>query len=126
MDDKVVCGDPVASVFEPAVDVDVGVGEVVGLVVEVGVAGVVVVLVGVVDVVVDVGVDVVVEVVVGVVGVVAVGVVVVVVVVVVGGQGGYIPPHSCANAELERVTHIESRNATLDKESLNIVSSPRS
>ena len=86
---------------------------------------------GVVAVVVDVvvGATVVVVEVAGVVVVVEVAGVVVVVVEVVGagvvvivGQGGYIPPHSCANAELERAADKKTRKASLGKENLNISS----
>jgi hypothetical protein len=55
----------------------------------------------------------------------------VVVIVVVGagvgvgvtvGQGGYMPPHSCANADVERAADKKTRKTTLGKENLNIVS----
>jgi hypothetical protein len=46
----------------------------------------------------------------------------VVVVVLVVGQGGYIPPHNCANAEVERAADKNIRKASLGKENLNIAS----
>ena len=42
--------------------------------------------------------------------------------VVVVGHGGYIPPQSCANAEVERPAVISTRKAALGKENLNIAS----
>jgi hypothetical protein len=38
------------------------------------------------------------------------------------GQGGYMPPHSCANADVERAADKKTRKTTLGKENLNIVS----
>jgi hypothetical protein len=46
--------------------------------------------------------------------------------VVVVGQGGYIPPHSCAKPEAETVTSKNVRRANLDRERLNIASTPLS
>jgi hypothetical protein len=37
-------------------------------------------------------------------------------VVVVVGQGGYMPPHSCAKAEVERAADRKTRKANLGNE----------
>jgi len=43
---------------------------------------------------------------------------------VIVGQGGYIPPHNCANAEVESPAVKRTKKETLGKENSNMLQSP--